>query len=164
MAAPPSGAQGTPDGLDGLRESHGIEGLGDDVHRAYLPVAGDLVRLDARGHEHHWHVALRELAQRREGGRAVHPRHHDVEQHEVGRDLGEAGEGLRSGAAGEDGEAAEGFEGHGGDDLDVRIVLHEEDPAQRWSLHACSFIPESSRSGKAAGLIYLKYTAQAYAR
>jgi hypothetical protein len=91
------------------------------------------VRLDARGHEDDRHAAGRELAELGEGGRAVHPRHHHVEQHQVGGDLGEPGEGLRSRAAGDDREAAERFEGHGGDDLDVRIVLHEKDAAQGWS-------------------------------
>ena len=65
-----------------------IKGLGDDPHRTGGSILGFDAPTDACGHQDDRRFTARR-AQRLEGCRAVEPRHHHVEQDQVGRGRGQ---------------------------------------------------------------------------
>src|SRR5258706_140951 len=100
---------------------------------------GQLVELDLRslgGDEHHGQGArFGTLLHRAKQRRAVHARHHPVEQHQVGTERGHGGD--RGGGVADDLDRhlAHALERQPGDALDVFVVLDIADPVQRSRRH-----------------------------
>ena len=104
-------------------ELHGIEGFHDHVERAQAAVMGHFAGLDLGRHEGYRHLTdIHQFAQPLQRLRAVHARHHHVQQDQLRREAVGGGNTGGAGIAAAHGEAANDFQGDAGD-LPVEIEI-----------------------------------------
>src|SRR3990167_156512 len=114
-----------PDGADLRRQLHGVERLDDHVGGSQAAVMSDLAGLHLGGHKGHGDQAdVHQFAEFCQGLRAIHVRHHHIQQDKVGGEAQHLVQGFLTGGAAEHAESAHGLQGNLGHCLDRGVIFH----------------------------------------